>query len=65
MSSPSEPVGHRLDVVGRRGIAEAHDRAFAELLLDLAQRGGQCLLAVLVHAWRSMRGGPSGESVRR
>jgi hypothetical protein len=31
------------------GVAEAHDRALAELLLDLPERGGQRLLAVVIH----------------
>ena len=43
--------GHRFDVIGRRGIAQPHDRALAELLLDLAECGGERLLAILVHAW--------------
>src|SRR5579875_5390 len=37
--------------VPRRGrIAEAHDGALAELLLDLSQCGGERLLAVVVHS---------------
>ena len=41
--------GHRFHVVGRGGIAQAHDRTLAELLFDLAQRGAQRLLAVVIH----------------
>src|SRR5215469_1423941 len=41
--------GNGLDVEALRGIAKAHHRAFAELLLDLAQCGGERLLAVLFH----------------
>jgi len=32
-------VENRLHVIGRRGITQAHHRAFAELLFDLAQCG--------------------------
>ena len=49
MSRPERAGGHGFDVVGRGGIAEAHDRALAELLFDLAERGGQRLLAVVFH----------------
>src|SRR6185437_15542429 len=58
-----EPEGagrDSLDVVARRGVAEAHHRAFAELLLDLAQCGGERLLAILFH--RSIH--PGGCAVR-
>ena len=41
--------GNGFDIEDRRGIAEAHHRALAELLLDLAQCGGERLLAVLFH----------------
>ena len=48
--------GDGLDVVGRARLAEAHDRALAELLLDLAQRGRQRLLAVVFHCRDLLRG---------
>src|ERR1700722_5418648 len=41
--------GNRFHVVGRRGIAEAHHGALAELLFDLAQCGAQSLFVVLFH----------------
>jgi hypothetical protein len=31
------------------GVAHAHDRTLAELLLDLGEGGGQRLFAVFVH----------------
>src|SRR5262249_5025687 len=42
----------RLDVVARAGVAEPHDRALAELFLDLSERGGERLLAILFHSVR-------------
>ena len=48
--------GHGFDVLAGGGIAEAHDRALAELLLDLAERGGERLLAVVFHCAHSWRG---------
>ncbi len=42
--------GHSFDIPNGRCIAETHDRAFAELLLDLYECGSQCLLAILFHA---------------
>ncbi len=48
---PERAGGDGLDVVGSSGgIAQAHDRAFAELLFDLSERRGQRLLAGIVHA---------------
>ena len=45
-SSAIEPVG--ITSIGRAGlVAEAHDRALAELLVDLAERGVERLVAVL------------------
>src|SRR5690606_22975118 len=41
---------HRLDVLRHARLAQAHDGALAELLLDLAQRRGQGLGLVVVHA---------------
>src|SRR5690606_11816616 len=38
-----------IDVVDRACIAEAHDRALAELLFDLPERGGERLLAIFFH----------------
>ena len=38
-----------IDVLRRPAVAEAHDRAFAELLFYLAQRRGERLLAILIH----------------
>ena len=38
-----------LDVVGDVRVAQPHDRALAELLLDLRQRGCQGLGLVVVH----------------
>ena len=49
MSSPSEPVDTDFDVVVCAGVAEAHDRALAELLFDLAERGDERLLAIFFH----------------
>ena len=40
--------GDRLDVVGAR-VAQTHDRALAELLFDLAERGGERLLTIFFH----------------
>ena len=46
---PERAGRHRFDVVVRAGIAQAHDRALAELLFDLAERGDERLLAVFFH----------------
>ena len=46
---PERAGRHGFDVVGRARIAEAHDRALAELLFDLSERGGERLLAVFFH----------------
>ncbi|ABA47801.1 hypothetical protein BURPS1710b_0972 [Burkholderia pseudomallei 1710b] len=35
--------GHHLDILDRLAVAEPHDRPFAELLLDLRERGGERL----------------------
>src|SRR5690606_2747349 len=42
--------GDRFDVPRRGSIAKAHHRALAELLFDLTQRGGERLLAIVIHA---------------
>jgi len=42
MSRPSDPVDNGLDVIRCGSVAQSHDRALAELLFDLAQRGGKC-----------------------
>src|SRR5690606_8156435 len=47
---PERAGGHDLDIPRRDGVSEPHHRALAELLLDLAQRCGKGLLAVLVHS---------------
>ena len=46
---PERAGRHRFDVVVVAGVAQAHDRALAELLFDLAERGGERLLAVFFH----------------
>src|SRR4029077_7354358 len=47
---PQGARGDGRDVVGGCGrVSEAHHRALAKLLLDLTQRGGERLLAVLFH----------------
>ena len=43
--------GDDFHIAHHAGIAHAHDRALAKLLLDLAQGGGQGLLAVFVHCY--------------
>src|SRR5207302_10938507 len=58
---PEWAGGHRLDVVARRGIAERHHRALAELLFNLSECGGERLLAVLFH----LRIFPSAGAVRK
>ena len=40
---------HGLHIPRRRSLAEAHDCAFAELLLDLAKGCGERLLAIVFH----------------
>src|SRR5690606_3368469 len=47
---PERPGRHDVDVARRDRIPEPHHRAFAELLLDLAERRGKSLLAVVVHS---------------
>src|SRR5688572_5338440 len=46
---PERAGGHRFDVVVVAGVAQAHDRALAELFFDLPERGGERLLAVFFH----------------
>jgi hypothetical protein len=46
---PERASRHCLDVVILRALAQAHDRALAELLFDLPERGGERLLAVFFH----------------
>ena len=41
--------GYDFDVVVGRVLAEEHHRALAELLVDLAQRRGESLLAIVFH----------------
>ena len=41
--------GHDLQIILNLGLAHAHDRALAELLLDLRERGGQRFALVVVH----------------
>ena len=53
---PERAGRHRFDVARRDRVAEAHDRAFAELLFDLSQRSGKRFLAVFVHSIVQMRG---------
>ena len=49
MSRPSEPVRHDLDVLATPRLAQPHDRALAELLLDLREGRLQGLALVVVH----------------
>ena len=42
--------GHDLDVVRDLTVAQAHDRALAELLLDLGQCGRERLAFVVIHS---------------
>ncbi|MNT31083.1 hypothetical protein D3C72_1669060 [compost metagenome] len=47
---PQRAGGHHLDVLFDLAIAQTHDRALAELLLDLGERGGKRLLLLGAHA---------------
>src|SRR5690606_28116455 len=47
---PQGARGDHLHVARGDGVAQAHDRPFAELLLDLTQCGCERFLAVVVHA---------------
>jgi hypothetical protein len=46
---PERPRRHDVDVARGDRVAEAHDRALAELFLDLAEGCGEGFLAVVVH----------------
>ena len=46
---PERAGRHGFDVVGGAGIAQAHDRALAELFFDLPERGDERLLAIFFH----------------
>ena len=48
---------HHLQIVLDLGLAHFHDRALAELLFDLRQRGGQRFALVVVHCVFGGRGG--------
>ena len=45
--------GDDRQVAGDLGLAHFHDRALAELLFDLQQRGGEGFAFVVVHRWWS------------
>ena len=49
--------GDRIHLVGGAGIAQAHDRTFAKLFFDLAQRGCESFLAILFHGESSTKCG--------
>ena len=49
MSSPREPVEIDRHVFDNAALAELHDRAFAELFLDLTYREVDCLFPIYIH----------------
>ena len=61
MSSPERPGRDDRQIALHLRLAHLHDRALAELLFDLRQRGGQRLALVVVHGVHSVGfGGVSG-----
>ncbi len=46
---------NRIHLVGRAGVAQAHDRAFAKLFFDLTQRGRESFFAILFHGHSSTK----------
>ena len=51
---PQRPGRNHRQVVLHLGLAHFHDRALAELLFDLGQRGGERLALVVVHCVHSV-----------
>ena len=62
---PERAGRHDLQVVLDLGVAHLHDRALAELLFDLRQRGGERLAFVVVHLGIEWHGRISGVWRRR